>query len=68
MKKALLVVATALTLAGCATSTGKPVEVVNADRAVSYVNSENLPLMDDGSKARWGDAITIATNVCRKWG
>ena len=73
MKKTLLVVATALTLAGCATSTGKPVEVVNADRAggvvtVGYVNSENLPLMDDGSKARWGEAIGIATNVCRKWG
>lgn len=73
MKKLLVLLGTVMVLAGCATSTGKPVEVVNADRAggvvtVGYVNSENLPLMDDGSKARWGDAVGIATRVCSKWG
>ena len=73
MKKALLVIVTAIGLSGCASSSGKPVEVVNADRAggvvtIGYVNSENLPLMDDGSKARWGDAVGIATRVCSKWG
>ncbi|EHH4502793.1 lipoprotein, partial [Escherichia coli] len=33
MKKALLVIVTAIVLSGCASSSGKPVEVVNVDRA-----------------------------------
>ncbi|MCU5775729.1 YecR-like lipofamily protein [Erwiniaceae bacterium BAC15a-03b] len=73
MKKAFSLFGVVMILASCATSTGKPVEVVNADRAggvvtVGFVNSQNLPLMDDGSKARWSDAVGIATRVCSKWG
>ncbi len=37
MKKVLLVIVTAIVLSGCASSSGKPVEVVNADRAGGVV-------------------------------
>ncbi|WP_147438640.1 hypothetical protein [Gibbsiella quercinecans] len=73
MEKKILMLITITALAGCASSAGKPVEVVHADRAggvvtVGFVHNENLPLTDDGSKARWGDAISIASKVCAKWG
>ncbi|PWC10514.1 YecR family lipoprotein [Brenneria corticis] len=73
MKKIILITAISFSLTGCATSTDKPVEVVDADRAsgfvtVGFVNDTNMPLVDNGSKARWGDAVGIASNVCRKWG
>nr|WP_321269056.1 YecR family lipoprotein [uncultured Tolumonas sp.] len=73
MNKSHLLLFTTITLSSCATSNGKPVEVVSADRSggivtVGFVNAQNLPLIDDGSKANWGDAVGIAGNVCRKWG
>ncbi|EKN3568134.1 TPA: hypothetical protein PXO06_002607 [Yersinia enterocolitica] len=73
MKRKILILLSAISLSGCASSVGKPVEVVTADRAggivtVGFVHNENLPLTDDGSKARWEDAVEIASNVCRKWG
>ncbi|WP_133745276.1 MULTISPECIES: hypothetical protein [Pantoea] len=71
MKKTILIAI--LLISGCASSTGKPVEVVNADRSagivtVGFVKSDSLPLSDDGSGARWGDAVGIAAKVCSKWG
>ncbi|ENG6110138.1 MULTISPECIES: YecR family lipoprotein [Serratia] len=73
MKGTFLILVAAISLSSCASSTGKPVEVVNADRAggivtVGFVHNENLPLTDDGSKARWSDATGIASRVCAKWG
>lgn len=73
MRKAIFTLLAATVLSGCATSAGKPVEVVNADRGagivtVGFVNDQGLPLVDNGSKAHWEDAIGIASKVCQKWG
>lgn len=60
-------------LAGCASSKGMPVEVVDANRAagtveVGFVKADNLPLGDDGRYAHWEDAPRIASQVCSRWG
>lgn len=60
-------------LVACATSTGKPVDVVDADKSkgvvsVGFIHTENLPLMDNGEGARWDEALGIAEGVCKKWG
>lgn len=76
MKKVLLslsVLASISLLGGCATSTGKPVEVVDADRSagtvdIGYVHADNIPLMDNGENARWDMAIVLADEVCKRWG
>lgn len=76
MKKVLLslsVLASISFLSGCVTSTGKPVEVVDADRSagtveIGYVHAANIPLMDDGENARWDMAIALADEVCKRWG
>lgn len=60
-------------LVACATSTGKPVDVVDADKSkgvvsVGFIHTENIPLMDNGEGARWSEAMGIAEGVCKRWG
>ncbi|EFE8002761.1 TPA: hypothetical protein PBP03_003436 [Escherichia coli] len=72
MKNIALIVSVCI-LAGCASSKGKPVEVVDANRSagtveVGFVHSANIPLTDDGRYAHWGEATSIASRVCARWG
>lgn len=62
-----------LALTGCVSSRNKPVEVVDANRAagvvtVGYVHRGFWPLSDNGEKARWDEAVSVAAAVCAKWG
>lgn len=62
----------AVVLAGCATSAGKPMDVIDADRAGGIVKigmvHSGSPLWDDGEKARWEDALPLAIETCKRWG
>lgn len=76
MKKVLLtlsVLASISILTACATSTGKPVEVVDADKAagtvdIGFVHADGTVLMDEGENARWDMAVALASEVCKRWG
>ena len=71
MKKVLLtlsVLASISILTACATSTGKPVEVVDADKAagtvdIGFVHADGTVLMDEGENARWDMAIALADEL-----
>lgn len=68
-----IVLGIAVTLTGCATSRGKPVNIVGGNRAagvvqIGYVHTSNIPLIDNGENANWGDAHGLAMNVCKRWG
>ncbi|ECB7109647.1 hypothetical protein EXB91_24760 [Salmonella enterica subsp. enterica serovar Florida] len=73
MKYIIHLTIAATLLVGCASSKGKPVEVVNANRAagtveVGFVKDDALPLADDGRYAQWENAPGIASQVCKRWG
>ncbi|ENQ3930729.1 hypothetical protein ACEF99_002576 [Salmonella enterica subsp. enterica serovar Newport] len=73
MKRKISSLIIVILLAGCASSKGKPVEVVNANRAagtveVGFVKDDALPLADDGRYAQWENAPGIASQVCKRWG
>lgn len=75
MKKLLFplaLLASISVLSGCATSDGKPVDIVDADRSagiveIGYVHV-GAPLIDNGEGARWDMAISLADSVCKRWG